>query len=95
MAARGVAQTSGKPVDGRAGVFQRGVVLHEILTGERLFHAASDADKVRAVCSRPVRRPSTTSNPPPPCPNKRGGAGGSPPGTPPPNGSSGPTLPRT
>jgi eukaryotic-like serine/threonine-protein kinase len=47
----------GRTVDARADVFQLGVVLHEILTGARLFDGATDFDKVDAVCHRPIHRP--------------------------------------
>ncbi len=49
-------------VDRRADVYALGVLLHELLTGKRLFHAATDADTVRRVRALDVEPPSR-SNP--------------------------------
>ena len=45
-------------VDGRADVFQLGICLHEMLTGQRLFSGGSDHDKMLAVLEKPIPAPS-------------------------------------
>src|SRR5690606_35601907 len=49
---------SGEPLDRRTDVFAAGVVLHELLTGKRLFARPSDKDMLMAILSHPVPRPS-------------------------------------
>ncbi|WP_169791373.1 serine/threonine-protein kinase [Sandaracinus amylolyticus] len=51
-------QFSGEPLDRRTDVFAAGVVLHELLTGKRLFARTSDRDMLMAILSDPVPRPS-------------------------------------
>ncbi|WP_236515041.1 serine/threonine-protein kinase [Sandaracinus amylolyticus] len=51
-------QFSGEPLDRRTDVFAAGVVLHELLTGRRLFARTSDRDMLMAILSDPVPRPS-------------------------------------
>jgi serine/threonine protein kinase len=49
-------QVRGLPVDGRADLFSLGAVLHEALTGERLFRGPSDLavlERVRSAAPRP------------------------------------------
>jgi serine/threonine-protein kinase len=48
----------GGPVDRRSDVFALGVVLHELLTGERLFKASSELAVLEKVRRAEVRRPS-------------------------------------
>ncbi len=47
-----------RPLDLRADVFSLGVVMHELLTGRRLFKEATLAAVVQALVSRPARSPS-------------------------------------
>ncbi|AKF04438.1 serine/threonine protein kinase [Sandaracinus amylolyticus] len=51
-------QFSGEPLDRRIDVFATGVVLHELLTGRRLFARSNDRDMLMAILSDPVPRPS-------------------------------------
>ena len=45
-------QTKAKSLDRRSDVFSFGVVLHECLTGRRLFASKSAADTIRRVCEK-------------------------------------------
>jgi serine/threonine protein kinase len=47
-----------QPVDGRTDVFQLGICLHELLTGQRLFKGDSDQQRAVAVLERPIPPPS-------------------------------------
>jgi serine/threonine-protein kinase len=51
-------QVRGLPVDRRADVFSLGAVLHELLTGQRLFHGPSDLAVLERVRVAQVRPPS-------------------------------------
>jgi eukaryotic-like serine/threonine-protein kinase len=51
-------QVEGKEVDNRADLFAAGVVLHEILTGKRLFKGASDLQTIAMVRDAKVDPPS-------------------------------------
>ena len=51
-------QAAAQPVDRRADVFSAGAVLHELLTGQRLFSGASDLAVLEQVRSATVRPPS-------------------------------------
>jgi len=51
-------QLSHRPVDGRTDVFQLGICLHELLTGQRLFRGESDHQRAAAVMERPIPPPS-------------------------------------
>jgi serine/threonine-protein kinase len=51
-------QISNAPVDARTDIFQLGIVLHEMLTGRGLFHAANAHQRVLAVMEREIPRPS-------------------------------------
>jgi len=50
-------QARGLPVDARSDVFSAGVVLHELLTGRRLFAASSDLLALENVLEAPVPSP--------------------------------------
>ncbi len=47
-----------KPADARTDVFQLGVVLHEMVTGQRLFSAGTDHKAMNAVLQRRIPPPS-------------------------------------
>ena len=51
-------QLEGQPADARSDVFSLGVVLHELLSGRRLFVGESDLETLRMVREMPVPRPS-------------------------------------
>jgi hypothetical protein len=51
-------QLEKQQVDRRADVFAFGAVLHEMLTGERLFHASSDAETLHRVRHLQIEAPS-------------------------------------
>ena len=52
-------QVEDLPIDGRADVFQLGICLHELITGQRLFSGGSDHDKMLAVLEKPIPLPSS------------------------------------
>ena len=51
-------QITGGTVDGRSDIFALGVVLWEMLTGQRLFGGESDLDTIANVLNRNIARPS-------------------------------------
>ncbi len=51
-------QIRGEPLDGRSDVFALGVVLHECLTGMRLFHGKKPEDGMMAALKETVAPPS-------------------------------------
>ncbi|HQP37746.1 MAG TPA: serine/threonine-protein kinase [Polyangiaceae bacterium] len=51
-------QTRGLQLDRRADLFAAGVVLHELLTGVRLFRAENEFDAIRRLNEEPVPNPS-------------------------------------
>jgi serine/threonine protein kinase len=51
-------QLEGQPADARTDVFSLGVVLHELLSGQRLFVGENDLETLRMVREMPVPRPS-------------------------------------
>ncbi|HUS63879.1 MAG TPA: serine/threonine-protein kinase [Kofleriaceae bacterium] len=59
-------QLEQRQVDRRADVFAFGAMLHELLTGARLFSGATDGDTVRRVCSLSVDPPSRANPAVPP-----------------------------
>jgi serine/threonine protein kinase, bacterial len=50
-------QTQDKDLDARSDVFSVGIVLHELLTGRRLFWGESELDMLRAVQCKPIPDP--------------------------------------
>jgi serine/threonine protein kinase len=51
-------QVEGKPIDHRTDLFACGVLLHELLTGRRLFRGQSDAHTIDLVRAAEVKPPS-------------------------------------
>ena len=51
-------QLQGQPADARSDVFSLGVVLHELLSGRRLFVGENDLETLRMVREMPLPRPS-------------------------------------
>lgn len=45
-------------LDHRVDMFAVGILMHELLTGQRLFHAATDVDTIRNVRAAPITPPS-------------------------------------
>jgi len=48
-------QAAGRPVDARSDIFSFGIVLHELLAGERPFGGKSDIDVLHAILHSPPR----------------------------------------
>jgi serine/threonine protein kinase len=59
-------QMAGKTFDHRVDLFACGVVLHELLTGRRLFRGESDMDSIERVRTMPIPLPSTINPQVPP-----------------------------
>ena len=49
------------PMDGRVDVFAAGVVMHEMLTGGKLFQTNNDLSKMRQLLAKPSRPPSSVN----------------------------------
>jgi serine/threonine protein kinase len=60
-------QLSGAPLDGRTDVFQLGIVLWEMVAMRRLFEGKTDPERLNAVLSRVIPRPSEFNAAVPPC----------------------------
>jgi serine/threonine-protein kinase len=50
-------QVVGQEIDGRSDVFALGVVMHELLTGKRLFAADTEEEEMRKILAQPIPRP--------------------------------------
>jgi serine/threonine-protein kinase len=50
-------QVRGEPLDGRSDVFSVGVMLHELLTGERLFAGRDEREEMVKIVQGPIPRP--------------------------------------
>lgn len=51
-------QVRGEPLDGRSDLFAAGVMLHEMLTGQRLFSGESEIQEMRMILDAPIASPS-------------------------------------
>jgi eukaryotic-like serine/threonine-protein kinase len=51
-------QVKGEKLDGRTDIFSLGIVLHECLTGQRLFKAATRSDEIQALLHGTIPPPS-------------------------------------
>jgi serine/threonine-protein kinase len=51
-------QVNLQPFDHRIDIFALGIVMHEMLTGARLFQAKNDIAKMRELLSKPIPKPS-------------------------------------
>lgn len=50
-------QVVAQEIDGRSDVFALGVVMHELLTGKRLFAADTEEEEMRKILAQPIPRP--------------------------------------
>ncbi|MCY1083631.1 protein kinase domain-containing protein [Archangium lansingense] len=50
-------QVRGEPLDGRSDLFAAGVMLHELLTGERLFSAETEHQEMKMILDAPIPVP--------------------------------------
>jgi eukaryotic-like serine/threonine-protein kinase len=51
-------QVRGDPLDGRSDLFSVGVVMHELITGERLFAGKTERDEMVKILEEPIPWPS-------------------------------------
>lgn len=54
-------QVLGREIDGRSDVFSLGVVMHELLTGRRLFAGDTEEEEMRKILTQPIPRPAKVS----------------------------------
>jgi serine/threonine-protein kinase len=54
-------QVNLQPFDHRIDIFALGIVMHEMMTGARLFQAKNDVAKMRELLSRPIPPPSAVN----------------------------------
>ncbi|WNG42729.1 protein kinase [Archangium minus] len=57
-------QVRGEPLDGRSDLFAAGVMLHEMLSGERLFAAETERQEMELILSAPIPPPKVQGLPP-------------------------------
>jgi serine/threonine-protein kinase len=50
-------QVRGEPLDGRSDLFAAGVMLHELLTGQRLFSAETERQEMEMILNAPIPVP--------------------------------------
>ncbi|MHB8879329.1 MAG: serine/threonine protein kinase, partial [Myxococcaceae bacterium] len=50
-------QVRGDEIDGRSDVFSVGVMLHELITGRRLFAADTELEEMKLILDAPIPRP--------------------------------------
>ena len=50
-------QVRNGPLDGRSDLFSAGIVLHELLVGQKLFQGKTDAEVLKAVLDLPIQPP--------------------------------------
>jgi serine/threonine protein kinase len=55
-------QVHGQALDGRSDLFAAGIMLHELLTGERLFVASTEAATLSQVLTKPIANPRTLND---------------------------------
>lgn len=55
-------QVHGHGLDGRSDLFAAGIVLHEILTGQRLFVGQTEAATLSRLLTQPIPRPSSLND---------------------------------
>ena len=54
-------QVNMRPIDHRIDIFALGVVMHEMMTGRRLFQAKNDVSKMRQLLADPIPPPSAVN----------------------------------
>jgi len=54
-------QVNMRPIDHRADIFSLGTVMHEMLTGLRLFQAKNDVSRMRQLLAQPIPPPSSVN----------------------------------
>lgn len=52
-------QTRGDPIDARSDLFSVGVMLHELVTGQRLFGADTEEEEMKKILTAPIPKPSS------------------------------------
>ncbi|WP_375769368.1 protein kinase [Archangium gephyra] len=56
-------QVRGEPLDGRSDLFAAGVMLHELLTGQRLFSGESERQEMEMILDAPIPAPKVAGLP--------------------------------
>ncbi|MET0405867.1 MAG: serine/threonine-protein kinase, partial [Cystobacter sp.] len=56
-------QVRGEPLDGRSDLFSVGVMLHELLTGERLFSAGTEIQEMQMILGGSIPEPQPKGGP--------------------------------